>query len=329
MSDVRLTLACGAYDRTRALADGRVGVEGVDLTYIPLEPEEIFFRMLRFEEFDVSEMSLSTYLLTHLADGPFVAIPVFPSRSFRHSGVYVSTASGLAGGAAEDLAGATVGLGEYQLTANVWIRGILAERHGVPVPSVRYRTGGLDSTGRLEKFHVDLPPDIDIAAAPEDRSLSDLLAAGELDAVYSPRAPRSFPGPGVSRLFADPRAQEEAYFTDTGIFPIMHVIVLHRRVYERHPWVAQELLKAFERAKALAYADLSRTVALSLSLPWVREEYERTVALMGADYWSYGLEANREVLATFVRYAAEQGLAARRPSTEELFARETIDRVVI
>ena len=206
MSAVPLTLACGPYDRTRALADGRVGVEGVDLTYVCLEPEEIFFRMLTFEEFDVSEMSLSTYLLTHLADGPFVALPVFPSRSFRHSSVYVSPASGLRR-AVGHLAGATVGLAEYQLTANVWIRGILAERHGVPVSSVRYRTGGLNATGRREKLHVDLPPEIDIAPAPQGRSLSDLLAAGELDAVYSPRAPQSFPGGGVSRLFEETRGR--------------------------------------------------------------------------------------------------------------------------
>lgn len=324
-----LTLACGPYDRTRALADGRVRVEGVDLTYVCLEPEEIFFRMLRFEEFDVSEMSLSTYLLSHLADGPFVAIPVFPSRSFRHSGIYVSEASGLAGGPPERLAGATVGIAEYQLTANVWIRAILAERHGVPVSSVRYRTGGLNRPGRHEKFHVDLPAEIDIAPIPDGATLSGLLATGELDAVYSPRAPESFPAGGVGRLFADPRAAEEAYAADTGIFPIMHVVVLHRRVYERAPWVAQELLKAFERAKQLAYDDLARTVALSLTLPWVREEYERTAAALGDDFWSYGLGPNREVLATFMRYAAEQGLVGRRPAPEELFAVETTEQHVI
>jgi 4,5-dihydroxyphthalate decarboxylase len=329
MARLPLTLACGAYDRTRALADGRVEVEGVDLTYVRLEPEEIFFRMLRFEEFDASEMSLSTYLLTHLADGPFVAIPVFPSRSFRHSGIYVSSRSGLAGGPTESLRGAVVGLAEYQLTANVWIRGMLAERYGVPVSSVRYRTGGLDASGRREKFQVDLPSEIDISPIPSGRSLSEMLAAGDLDAVYSPRAPGRFPDGGVGRLFADSRAEEERYFADTGIFPIMHVIVLRRRVHERSPWVAQELLKAFERARDLAYADLRRTVALSLTLPWVREEYERTVDRMGADFWSYGLEANREVLATFVRYAAEQGLAGRRPTPEVLFAPGTTERVVI
>jgi 4,5-dihydroxyphthalate decarboxylase len=324
-----ITIACGPYDRTRALADGRVGVQGAEVRYVCLDPEEIFFRMLRFGEFDVSEMSLSTYLLTHLADSPFVAIPVFPSRSFRHSGIYVSHQSGLAGGSAEGLVGAKVGLAEYQLTANVWIRGLLQEHHGVPAPSVAYRTGGLNTAGRHEKFHVSLPPEIDIAPVPEGATLSELLAEGELDAVYSPRAPDSVTLGGAGRLFADTRAAEEAYFGDTEIFPIMHVVVVHRRIYDQNPWIARELLKAFTEAKEIAYAELRRTVALSISLPWAREEYERTVAAMGDDFWSYGLEPNRHVLSTFIRYAAEQGLAERRPDPAELFAPETIEQFVI
>jgi 4,5-dihydroxyphthalate decarboxylase len=329
MSRLQLTMACGPYDRTRALADGRVRVEGVDLRYLCLDPEEIFFRMARHEEFDVSEMSLSTYLLSHLAGSPFVAIPVFPSRAFRHSGIYVSEASGLAGGTPADLAGRTVGVAEYQLTANVWIRGFLEEHHGLATSSVAYRTGGLDAPGRIEKFHVSLPPEIDIAPIAEGETLSELLARGELDAVYSPRAPESVETGRAGRLFADPRAEEERYFAATGIFPIMHVLVIRRGVYERHPWVAQELLKACVRAKEIAFAELGRTVALSLSLPWVREEYEHTRGLMGDDYWAYGLEANRDLLATFIRYAAEQGLADRRPAPEELFAPETTERFVI
>ena len=329
MSRLQLTMACGPYDRTRALADGRVQVEGVDLRYLCLDPEEIFFRMARHEEFDVAEMSLSTYLLLHLAGSPFVAIPVFPSRAFRHSGVYVSTASGLAGGTPADLAGRTVGVAEYQLTANVWIRGLLEEHYGLATSSVRYRTGGLDAPGRIEKFHVSLPPDIDIAPIGAGHTLSAMLARGELDVVYSPRAPRSFEEGHAGRLFADPRAEEERYFARTGIFPIMHVLVIRRRVYEQHRWVAQELLKACVAAKEVAFAQLRRTVALSLSLPWVREEYERTRDVMGDDYWAYGLPANRDLLATFIRYAAEQGLVDQRPSPEELFAPETTEQFVI
>jgi 4,5-dihydroxyphthalate decarboxylase len=325
-----ITLACGPYDRTQALADGRITVDGVDLRYVHLEPEEIFFRMVKYGEFDVAELSLSTYLLTHLADGPFVAIPVFPSRLFRHTSAYINGDSFDPGEPAiAQLAGKTVGLAEYQLTANVWIRGILAEYHGVPVASMRYRTGGLNAAGRSEKVSVQLPPEIDIAPVAQGWTLSQLLATGDLDAVYSPRAPDSFGTGSVRRLFEDTRAEEERYFERSGLFPIMHVVVIHRRVYEHNRWLAQELLKAFTAAKDVAYAQLARTVALSLSLPFVREEYEHTVARMGADYWAYGLEPNRDVLATFCRYAAEQGLVARAPDVESLFAPETTDHYII
>jgi 4,5-dihydroxyphthalate decarboxylase len=327
MARLPISLACGPYDRTRALADGRVEIDGVDLRYIHLEPEEIFFRMLNHGEFDAAEMSLSTYLLTHMADGPFVAIPVFPSRMFRHTSVYVNSGAGL--GKPGDLAGKTVGVAEYQLTANVWIRGILEDHYGVPVSSVKYRTGGLNTAGRHETFSVNLPPEIDIAPVAEGQTLSGLLASGELDAVYSPRAPESFGGPSVRRLFADSRAEEERYYGETGIFPIMHVLVLHRRVYESNRWLARELLKAFTAAKEIAYAELRRTVALSISLPWVREEFETAVDRMGPDFWAYGIEANRTVLASFIRYARAQGLIDRTPAPEDLFAPETGEQFII
>jgi 4,5-dihydroxyphthalate decarboxylase len=325
-----VTLACGPYDRTAALADGRVTVDGVDLRYVHLEPEEIFFRMVQYGEFDVAELSLSTYLLTHLADGPFVAIPVFPSRMFRHTSVYINGDSfDPDRPAVEQMKGKTVGLAEYQLTANVWIRGILAEHYGVPVTSVRYRTGGLNQAGRKEKVALRLPPEIDLAPAPAGRNLSELLAEGQLDAIYTPRAPDSFVAGPVRRLFDDTRAEEERYFELSRIFPIMHVVVIHRRVYEQNRWLAQELLKAFTAAKEIAYAQLARTVALSVSLPFIREDYERTVARMGADYWAYGVEANRHVLDTFCRYAVEQGLAGRQPDVASLFAPETTDQFII
>jgi 4,5-dihydroxyphthalate decarboxylase len=327
MARLPISLACGPYDRTRALADGRVEIDGVELRYIHLEPEEIFFRMLNYGEFDAAEMSLSTYLLTHLADGPFIAIPVFPSRMFRHTSVYVNGTAGI--GKPQDLAGKTVGVAEYQLTANVWIRGILADHYGLPVESVKYRTGGLNTPGRHEKFSVSLPPQIDIAPAAEGQTLSGLLAAGEIDAIYSPRAPESFGGPSVRRLFDDSRAEEERYYSETGIFPIMHVLVIHRRVYESNRWIARELLKAFTAAKDIAFAELRRTVALSISLPWVREEFESTVDRMGPDFWAYGIEANRTVLSSFIRYAHAQGLIDTTPEPEDLFAAETGQQFII
>ncbi|HEY2238444.1 MAG TPA: hypothetical protein VGI21_06625 [Streptosporangiaceae bacterium] len=334
MAPLPLTLACGPYDRTRALADGRVPVEGTDLRYIALDPEEIFFRMLGHGEFDVSELSLSSYLLTHLAGGPaggtaspLIAIPVFPSRSFRHSGVYVRDGSSVT--RPEDLAGRTVGVAEYQLTANVWIRGILQEYHGVPARSVRYRTGGLNQPGRQEKIPLHLPPDIDIAPIPPGQTLAGLLARGEIDAVYSPRAPIAPEGARLRRLFTDPRRAEQDYYRASGVFPVMHVVVLQRRLYEANRWLAQSLMKAFEKAKGLAYADLQRTAALAVTLPWVREEYEASVELLGPDYWSYGLTPNQAVLETFIRYADEQGMIARRPGPAELFAPETLHSVII
>ena len=327
MARLPISLACGPYDRTRALADGRVEIDGAELRYIHLEPEEIFFRMLNYGEFDAAEMSLSTYLLTHLADGPFIAIPVFPSRMFRHTSVYVNGTAGI--DKPQDLAGKTVGVAEYQLTANVWIRGILADHYGLPVESVKYRTGGLNTPGRHEKFSVSLPPEIDIAAVAEGQTLSGLLAAGELDAVYSPRAPESFSGSSVRRLFDDSRAEEERYYSETGIFPIMHVLVIHRRVYESNRWIARELLKAFTAAKDMAFAELRRTVALSISLPWVREEFESTVERMGPDFWAYGIEANRTVLSSFIRYAHAQGLIDTTPEPEDLFAPETGEQFII
>jgi 4,5-dihydroxyphthalate decarboxylase len=328
MAPLPITLACGPYDRTRALADGRVRVEGVELRYIQLDPEEIFFRMLNYGEFDVAELSFSSYVLTHLADGPFVAVPVFPSRMFRHTSVYVSEAAGIT--SPEQLAGRLVGVAEYQLTANVWIRGILQEYHGLASNSVRYRTGGLNEQGRREKILLKLPAEIDIEPIPEGRTLSDMLATGEIDAIYSPRAPASFaPGNGVRRLFGDSRERERQYFRDSGIFPIMHVLVMRRPVYEANPWLARSLTKAFGQAKSLAYQELARTVALAVTLPWVREEYEESVSLLGEDFWSYGLDANRHVIETFVRYAHEQGMLSRPPQPDELFAQETLQSVII
>jgi 4,5-dihydroxyphthalate decarboxylase len=332
-----ITLACGPYDRTRALADGRVTVAGADLRYITLDPEEVFFRMVTHGEFDVSEMSMATF---HVIRGnaaaagqpaPFVAIPVFPSRMFRHTSVYVNTDRIPAGGAdaAGALAGATVGVAEWQLTANVWIRGILADRCGVPVESVRYRTGGLNAPGRHEKVPLSLPEAIDITPIPSGQTLSGLLAAGEIDAIYSPRVPESHGKGSVRRLFADTRAEEERYFAETGIFPIMHVIVIRRAVYEANRWLPRELFKAFTAAKRIAYDELARTAALSVSLPFVREEYEAAVAAMGEDYWAYGIEPNRRVLSTFARYATAQHLVPAPPAPEDLFAGELGEDVII
>jgi hypothetical protein len=328
---VHLSLACSAYDRTRALRDGDVRVEGADLTYLPLPVEETFFRMLRHREFDVAEMSLSSYVVSLVSADPWlVAIPVYPSRMFRHGHVFVNRDRGIA--RPEDLRGKVVGTPEFQLTANVWTRGILADRHGVPVDSVRYRTAGLESPDRPEKLRLDLPDSIDIAPLGLGLSLSEALARGEIDAIQAPREPSSLlrGAPGVDRLWGEQtRAVEEAYFADTGIFPIMHVIVLRRDLHEQHPWLAGSLTKAFTAARDRAYEILIDTSALATTLPWQAAEVRRTRELLGADWWSYGLEANRVGLDTFLRYHHEQGLSARRVTPEELFAPSSLEGFVI
>ena len=326
MPNLALTLACWNYDRTRALFDGRVRPDGIDLTCLDLPVEETFFRMLRHREFDVAEMSLSSYVVSLFTpDPPFVAIPVFPSRFFRHSCIYVSTVAGIE--RPEQLTGRTIGTPEYQMTAPVWIRGILADDHGVAVDSVTYLTGGLEEPGRPEKIALELPPTIRVRRIGSNQTLSAMLAAGEIDALYTARAPSSFSaGDGrVKRLFADFLAVERAYFERTRIFPIMHTVVIRREIYQRQRWIAQSLAKAFAAAQRAAYADLAETAALKTMLPWLVAHLEDTRRAMGSDFWPYGLAANTTALETFLRYSHEQGLSPRRLAPEDLFAPETLE----
>jgi 4,5-dihydroxyphthalate decarboxylase len=328
---LRLTLACGDYDRTRPLIDGTVRPLGIDLTCLPMTIEEIFFRMARFREFDAAEMSLSSYLISLSAgeSAPFVAIPVFPSRSFRHSGIYVHTGSGIS--RPEHLTGRTVGVAEYQLTANVWIRGILADRHGVPVSSVRYRTGGMHRPGRPEKLAVTLPPDVEVTPIGPGQTLSDMLAAGEIDALYTPRTPRCFAEghPKVARLFPDFREVESQYWRDTGIFPIMHVLVIRADVYRRDRWVARSLLDAFGKAREIALSGLAETASLRYMLPWLPDDVAYVQRVLGRDYWTYGLAGNEAALAALTRYSHEQGLIPRPYEPRELFVPEVLEETVI
>jgi ABC-type nitrate/sulfonate/bicarbonate transport system substrate-binding protein len=330
MARLRLAFACGDYDRTRALYEGTIQPDGIDLTYLRLPVEETFFRMMRHREFEVAEMSLSSYVVSLQADSPpFVALPVYTSRMFRHGAVYCHAGASIDG--PEDLRGKVVGSPEYQLTACVWIRGILADRHGVPVDSVRYLTGGQETPGRIEKAGLDLGGLVDIGPIGAGKTLSAMLAEGEIDALYSPRIPSPFAAgdPRVRRVFPDPVAAEKAYFADTGIFPIMHVVVVRRDVYDRYPWVAQSLTKALHLAKQEAMANLYDSSALRFMLPWLNQDLEQAKALMGEDFWSYGLEANTHTLATFLRYHHEQGLSRRQFQPAELFAPESTESFVI
>jgi 4,5-dihydroxyphthalate decarboxylase len=321
-----LTLACWNYDRTRALADGRVQPDGVDLNYLSLPVEETFFRMLRHREFDAAEMSLSSYVVSLFTpERPFIAIPVFPSRVFRHASIYVNAASGIR--EPKDLVGKKVGTPEYQMTAPVWIRGILSDEYGVPVNAVTYYTGGVEETGRTEKLKLDLPPDIRVERIGPDQTLSAMLASGEIDALHTARAPSSFSrGNGaVKRLFDDYPRVEREYFRRTGIFPIMHTVVIRRDLHEREPWVAQSLLKAFRESQRCTYADLSQTAASTAMLPWLTAHLEETRREMGDDFWPYGFERNRHTLGTFLRYSHEQGLSKTLLDPEALFAPQTLE----
>jgi len=326
MSKLRLTMACWNYDRTRALLEDRIPVDGIDLNYINIPVEETFFRMIRHREFDVAEMSLSSYTLSMFRDPkPFVAIPVFPSRYFRHSCIFVNRNSGIR--EPKDLIGKRVGNPEYQLTACVWIRGILSDEYKVPVSSVTYFRGGEETPGRTEKQTVSLPPEIRLENIAEDKTLSRMLHDGEIDAIYSPRTPSSFTnGSGnVRLLFEDYPAVEREYYKRTKIFPIMHAVVIRREIYEKHPWVAQSLYKAFVLAQREVYEDLHETAALKFMLPWLIRHAEETRELMGKDFWPYGVEANVHALSTFLRYSYEQGLAKRLLTPQELFVPESLE----
>jgi len=326
MSKLRLSLACWNYDRTRALLETRIPVDGIDLTYLNLPVEETFFRMLRYHEFDVAEMSLSSYVLSLFSESPpFIAIPIFPSRFFRHSCIYINRNSGIRD--PKDLIGKRVGTPEFQMTAGVWIRGILSDEYGVPVTGVAYFNGGEEQTGRPEKLKLELPPAIRLQPIPETKTLSAMLDAGEIDALYTARMPSTFTqGSGsVKRLFEDYPAIERGYYLKTKIFPIMHTVVIRRDVYEKHPWVAQSLCKAFVLAQREVYQDLYQTAALKYMLPWLIRHVEDTRALMGQDFWPYGVEPNVHVLGTFLRYSFEQGLSKRQLQPAELFAKESLE----
>lgn len=330
MSRLSLTFGCWNYDRMRAIADGRVAVDGIDLNFLDMPVEETFFRMLRHREFDVAEMSLSSYTVSLFREPRrFVAIPVFPSRMFRHSSIYVNAGAGIS--EPKDLIGKRVGCPEYQMTAPSWIRGIMAEHYGVPVDGVTYVTGGEESPGRSEKIALDLPPSIRVERIGPTQTLARMLAEGEIDALYTARAPSSFRARDgrVRRLFADYGRVEREYYRTTGIFPIMHVVALRRDVYEANRWIAQSLYKALVEAQRCVYEDFHETAALKAMLPWLVEHVEEAEALMGPDFWPYGLERNHATLATFLRYSYEQGLSKRQLTPEELFAPETLEAFVI
>ena len=320
---LHLTLACGHYDRTEALRDGRIRPDGIELNYLMLKVEETFWRMMQYRDFDVAETSLGGYIVRRgrgLND--LTAIPVFPSRFFRHSCIFVHEAAGIR--KPEDLKGKKVGVPEYQMTAGVWARGMLADDYGVSSKEIQWVQGGLEDAGRIPFEPVE-PQGVSLSFAPDDRSLAQMLGDGDLDGLITARTPSTFDprsGP-IRRLFDQPWQVERDYFKRTGLFPIMHTVSIKQEILDAQPWVAATLLKAFTDAKALAVDDLTQTSALPLTLPFLTQHAYDTVAVMGEDFWPYGLESNRHTLNTFVRYMHEQGLIEEPMPIEDLFAAST------
>jgi 4,5-dihydroxyphthalate decarboxylase len=322
---IPITLACGDYDRTRAIKDGRVNVEGCDVTYLPMEPEEVFHRAFKHQEFDVCELSFSSYMRTMDAGtSPYVGVPAFVSRLFRHAAVYIRTDRGIRH--PSDLKGKLIGLPEYQITAVVWLRGIMQDEYGVKPTDIRWRQGGIEEPGRTERTPLKPIPGLDLKSVP-DKALSAMLEAGELDAIFSARAPSCFVkgAPNIGRLFPDYREVEKAYYKKTQMFPIMHLIGVKRHLVERHPWLPASLYKAFGQAKAYAMHDVRDINALLVTLPWLVAEVEETVALMGEDFWRYGVKENAREIEALTRYAFEQGLVSRKLSMEDLFPASVIE----
>ncbi len=318
MYKLTLSVAVGDYDRVRPLVDGEVRFDGVDPVFSLLEPEEIFFRAFRHQTFDICELSLSSFTVrTSRGDNPYVGVPVFTSRAFRHTAITVRT-DRIASPA--DLKGKRIGVPEYQLTACVWARAIL-EEHGVDLADIAWVRGGLEETGRVEKIALSLPDGIRLEDAPIDRSLSDMLERGELDGIVSPRIPscQMRGAPHVGWLFADTQAQARAWYAKTKIFPIMHLLGVRKTLVEQHPWLPAAALKAFTRAKAVALARLEDTSAAKVTLPFVEDQLMAVRQMMGEDFWAYGLAPNRHVIDAFLGHHRRQGLSAGALTAQDLF----------
>ncbi len=319
MTNLRLTLACGPYDRTQALRDGTIRPEGIELNYVTLQPAEIFWRMLQFKEFDVSEMSLSNFTtLVSSGAAPFVAIPVFPSRVFRHGYFFINTTKGIE--KPSDLKGKRGGVPEYSMTAAVYMRGLLEHDYGVKPSDIGWVQGRADRLGHR------LPPEVRLTQAPAGAELGDMLERGEIDVLMTANNPLSFRrgAAKVRRLFPNYRELEQDYYRRTKIYPIMHTVVIRRDIYERDPWVALSLYKAFCRAKDYAFHLLLETGSPKASFAWLQPMIEEEQAIIGRDWYPYGIEQNRPTIEALLQYAHEQGLTERRIRIEELFAPSTL-----
>ncbi len=324
MPKLSLSFACGPYDRMEALNYGLIGVEGIDLNFIEIQaPREIFDRMVGAREFDVSEMSLAEYItMTAKGDSPFIALPVFPSKAFRHAFICINRGSGIKKPA--DLAGKRIGTPLYTQTAAIWIRGDLENIYGTDLSKVQWVQGAVEKAGS----HGDPPAPpkllkpIDIEINTSDKSLSEMLAEGELDAILGSRMPpsvRTAPDK-VEHLFPNFREEEKRYYREHGIHPIMHTVVIRKEVYEENKWIAQSLYKAFLAAKNWAVEQMYFSGAQKYMLPWLFDDLREIDEVFGGDPWPYGIEENRSTLEALVKYMGQQNFIAEEVLLENLFA---------
>ena len=324
MANIHLTLAMDEYDHTRDLLQGKVNAEGIDLTWLNLDVEEIFYRFASAWEWDVSELSFAKYCsIVSQPDPPIVGIPVFVSRVFRHSAWYVA-ADGPVREVA-DLAGKRIGIPEWSQTATVYARGWLAEDAGIPLEDVDWVQAGVNEPGRIELAHLKLPEGIRYRQVP-DRSLTEMLLAGDIEALISARPPKAFldGDTRIVRLIPDYRAQEQDYFKRTGVYPIMHTVAIRRDTYEKHPWIAMNLLNGFEAAKKRSVARLTSVTHSQIPVPWIYDTLPELAAdiFPGGDYWPYGIEPNRPTIEAFLRFCHDQGLCHRKLEPEDLYPSE-------
>lgn len=324
MSKMRVTYAGILSDRVQDLYYGKVSPEGIELTFLALNPEQCFHRMLHNREFDASEMSFSTYIgMVAQGDCPFIAIPVFPSRMFRHSGIYLNAKSGIK--KPQDLRGRRVGVPEYQMTAALWQRGMLQHEYGVEPISINWFTGGLHDPGREQMIEI-ADRNIPIQRV-TGNSLNDMLVSGEIDALLTARTPRCFEerNPNVVRLFPDFEQDEREYYRKTGLFPIMHTVMLRKEFHEQYPWVGASLYQAFQQAKQACLERMVEQTFLHVSLPWLPGHVETSRRLMGDDFWPYGFEPNLKEIEAMCQYSYEQGISPRKVNPRELFIEKVIE----
>lgn len=324
MSDLVLTFAASDYEHTRDLTRGDIRAEGIDLRYLNLQIEETFFRFIKFREWDVSEMSFGKYIaLKSQDDDSVIGIPVFPSRVFRQSSLFVLPDSGLKDAA--DLRGKRVGIPEWAQTASIYTRGWLAHDVGVPLNEIEWIQGGVNDPGRQEKVRLNIPDGISYTPRP-DKSLTQMLFDGELDCVMAahPPAPVEAGDDSIVHLYPNYQEIEEQYYRDTGIFPIMHVIAIRGDVFRANRWIAMNLLKAFTEAKNRAMARVQEMTATRIPYAWCYEGARAAKALFGDDFFPYGVEANRTTLEAFLQYGFEQGVCQRKVAVEELFPEEVL-----